>query len=55
MLGELMPVGVLVSFAALSWQYDSELLIRAVLISFGLSLVVRALMIPLQSSPTAAG
>jgi len=55
LLGELLPLGVLVSFAALSWQYDSELLIRAVLISFGLSLVVRALTIPSQSTPTPVG
>ena len=42
-LGEILPIGVLVSFAALSWQYDSHLLMRAVLISFGISLVTRAL------------
>jgi protein-S-isoprenylcysteine O-methyltransferase Ste14 len=41
-LGEILPIGVLVSFAALSWQYDSHLLMRAVLISFGVSLVTRA-------------
>jgi protein-S-isoprenylcysteine O-methyltransferase Ste14 len=41
-LGEMLPIGVLVSFAALSWQYDSHLLMRAVLISFGISLVTRA-------------
>ncbi|MFC5863613.1 methyltransferase family protein [Acidicapsa dinghuensis] len=43
-LSELTPIGVLVSFAALSWQYNAQLLIRAVLISFGVSLVVRAMM-----------
>jgi hypothetical protein len=43
LLSELTPVGVLVSFAALSWQYNAELLTRAVMISFGASLVVRAL------------
>ena len=42
-LGEILPIGVLVSFATLSWQYDSHLLMRAVLISFGISLVTRAL------------
>jgi protein-S-isoprenylcysteine O-methyltransferase Ste14 len=46
LLGELMPLGVLVSFAALSWQYNASLLTRAILISFGLSLVVRALILP---------
>jgi protein-S-isoprenylcysteine O-methyltransferase Ste14 len=45
-LGEIMPLGVLVSFAALSWQYNSSLLTRAVLISFGISLVVRAVILP---------
>ena len=45
-LGELTPIGVLVSFATLSWQYDAELLTRAILISFGISLVARALFLP---------
>jgi protein-S-isoprenylcysteine O-methyltransferase Ste14 len=49
-LGEILPLGVLVSFAALSWQYNANLLIRAVLISFGLSLVVRALILPRPGS-----
>lgn len=52
LLGEVMPLCVLVNFAALSWQYNAVLLIRAVLISFGLSLVVRALILP---RPQAAG
>ncbi len=43
LLSEAMPLGVLISFAALSWQYDSQLLERAVLVSFGISLVTRAL------------
>jgi protein-S-isoprenylcysteine O-methyltransferase Ste14 len=42
LLGEVFPLGVVVSFAAFSWQYNSNLLIQAVLVSFGLSLVVRA-------------
>jgi protein-S-isoprenylcysteine O-methyltransferase Ste14 len=51
LLGEVMPLGVLASFAALSWQYNASLLTRAVLISFGLSLVVRAM---IQPGPDAA-
>lgn len=43
---ELTPIGVLFSFAALSWQYNSQLLVRAIVISFGISLVVRALLTP---------
>jgi protein-S-isoprenylcysteine O-methyltransferase Ste14 len=50
-LGELTPIGVLISFAALSWQYNASLLIRAVLVSFGVSLVVRAMLPPAQESP----
>ena len=50
-LGEILPIGVLVSFAALSWQYDSHLLMRAVLISFGISLVARALVSKPASNP----
>ena len=44
LLAEITPLGVLVSFAALSWQYNASLLTRAVLISFGISLVVRAVL-----------
>jgi hypothetical protein len=56
-LGEILPIGVLVSFAALSWQYDSHLLMRAVLISFGISLVTRALVSKpaLKTDPSQAG
>jgi len=45
---EVMPLGMLISFAVLSWDYNSSLLTRALLISFGLSLVVRALFEPRQ-------
>ena len=43
-LAELTPIGVFVSLAFLSWSYDNRLIGRAILISFGASLVVRALM-----------
>lgn len=43
-LSELTPIGVFVTIAFLSWTYDVRLMGRAVLISFGISLVVRALM-----------
>ncbi|HEY9126177.1 MAG TPA: isoprenylcysteine carboxylmethyltransferase family protein [Acidobacteriaceae bacterium] len=46
MLHEVMPLGMLVSFAVLSWEYNSALLTRAVLVCFGLSLVVRAFAMP---------
>jgi protein-S-isoprenylcysteine O-methyltransferase Ste14 len=53
-LSEITPLGVLVSFAALSWQYNSFLLTRCVLISFGISIVVKALIASGPESPQAA-
>ena len=50
MLHEVMPLGMLVSFAVLSWEYNSQLLTRAVLVCFGLSLVVKALAEPRGST-----
>jgi protein-S-isoprenylcysteine O-methyltransferase Ste14 len=41
-LSELTPIGVFFTLAVLSWRYDNQLMLRAILISFGLSLVVRA-------------
>jgi protein-S-isoprenylcysteine O-methyltransferase Ste14 len=43
-LAEINPIGVFVITAVLSWRYDKALMLRAILISFGISLVVRALM-----------
>lgn len=44
LLSEIMPIGIFVSIAVLSWWYDNELMLKAILISFGVSLVVRALL-----------
>jgi hypothetical protein len=52
-VGEIFPIGVVVSFAALSWQYNTQLLEQAVLVSFGVSLVARALIVP-KASPAGA-
>lgn len=43
-LAELLPIGVFFTLAALSWSYDNRLMGRAILIVFGASLVVRALL-----------
>jgi protein-S-isoprenylcysteine O-methyltransferase Ste14 len=43
-LSELNPIGVFITLAFLSWSYDHELMLKAILISFGISLVVRAIM-----------
>jgi protein-S-isoprenylcysteine O-methyltransferase Ste14 len=50
-LAELMPIGVFVALAFLSWSYDSRLVGRTILIFFGASLIVRALM-PTGADPT---
>jgi protein-S-isoprenylcysteine O-methyltransferase Ste14 len=41
-LSEIYMWGVFVSFAALGWRYNSVLIIKGVLISLGVSLIVRA-------------
>jgi len=43
-LAELCPIGVFVTLACLSWSYNNSLMVRAIIVSFGLSLVVRALL-----------
>jgi protein-S-isoprenylcysteine O-methyltransferase Ste14 len=43
-LSELLPIGVFFTLAALSWTYDNRLMGRAILICFGISLVVRAVL-----------
>lgn len=43
LLAELNPIGVFITLAFLSWRYDNLLMIKAILVSLGVSLVVRAL------------
>ena len=43
-LNELAPIGVFLALSCFSWTYNNETILRAILISFGVSLVVRALM-----------
>lgn len=40
---EIFPLGIAFCFLIFAWRYDAELLIRCVLICFGVSLVTRAL------------
>jgi protein-S-isoprenylcysteine O-methyltransferase Ste14 len=44
-LVETTPVGVFVALAVFSWSYDNRLMVRVILIGFGISLIARA-MIP---------
>lgn len=43
-LTELNPIGIFVTLAFLSWTYDNLLMIKTVLVVFGVSLIVKALM-----------
>ena len=44
LLTEINPIGIFFALAVLSWRYDNLLMIKAVLVSFGLSLVIRGFM-----------
>lgn len=50
---EINPIGVFLIMAVLSWSYDNWLMVRAILVCFGFSLVVRALMpaVPQETNP----
>jgi hypothetical protein len=50
-LSELWPLGYAVGFAALAWRYNPQLLLKALVIAFGVSLVARAL-VPSQNAVT---
>jgi protein-S-isoprenylcysteine O-methyltransferase Ste14 len=51
MLGEIYVIGVAISFAIFGWRYNAFLLTQCVLVSLGISLVVRAVM-PRKSEAT---
>jgi protein-S-isoprenylcysteine O-methyltransferase Ste14 len=42
LLTEINPIGIFAVFACLSWSYDNLLMVKAIVVCFGLSLVVRA-------------
>lgn len=44
LLSETNAIGVVVILAGLSWRYDNALMVRAILINYGISLVLRALL-----------
>ena len=43
-LAELNPIGVFITLAVFSWSYNHWLMIQAILVSFGISIVARALL-----------
>ena len=53
-IAELNPIGVFLIVAILSWSYDTQLMLRAILISFGISLVARAVVSGIKSESNPA-
>jgi protein-S-isoprenylcysteine O-methyltransferase Ste14 len=53
-LSEINPIGVFITIAFLSWTYDTQLMWRAIAVTFGVSLVVRAFMPGLKQAPKSA-
>jgi protein-S-isoprenylcysteine O-methyltransferase Ste14 len=51
-LAELCPIGVFLTLTCLSWSYNNSLMVRAVLVSFGVSLVARAFLPADKQVPT---
>jgi protein-S-isoprenylcysteine O-methyltransferase Ste14 len=49
-LSEINPIGVFITIAFLSWTYDTQLMMRAIAVTFGVSLIVRAFMPGLKQS-----
>jgi protein-S-isoprenylcysteine O-methyltransferase Ste14 len=52
-LTELNPIGIFFTFAVLSWTYNNLLMIKAIMIVFGVSLIVKAFM-PREAAKTDA-
>jgi protein-S-isoprenylcysteine O-methyltransferase Ste14 len=52
MVAEINPLGVLLILAVLAWRYDNWLLVKAMIINFGLTLVVRALTMEPRTAST---
>jgi protein-S-isoprenylcysteine O-methyltransferase Ste14 len=44
MLSEISPIGIFIALAFLSWSYNRMLMARVIIVSFGISVVVRAFM-----------
>jgi protein-S-isoprenylcysteine O-methyltransferase Ste14 len=49
-LTELTPIGIFIAMAVFSWRFDYMLMVRTILVVFGVSLVVRAI-IPKAAKP----
>jgi protein-S-isoprenylcysteine O-methyltransferase Ste14 len=54
LLSETNAIGILLINSILSWRYNNALMIRAILINFGISLVIKAFLPAVTPDPTAA-
>jgi protein-S-isoprenylcysteine O-methyltransferase Ste14 len=50
-VSELAPVGVFITLAVFSWSYDNQLMLRCIIVSFGVSLIGRAFRVGIQKQP----
>jgi len=50
-IAELNPIGVFIVIAVFSWSYNSWLMLKAITVSFGVSLVARAFTPPISKVP----
>lgn len=50
-LTELNPIGIFVALAVFSWSYDNRMMVKVILVGFGVSLVMRAFVPGDTSSP----
>ncbi len=53
-LSELNPISVFITLAVLSWSYDHELMIKGIVVGFGVSLIARALVVEKPAAGAAA-
>jgi hypothetical protein len=51
-ISELWPLGYAAGFAVLAWRYNPQLLLKALMVSFGVALIIRAMM-PSRENATA--
>jgi protein-S-isoprenylcysteine O-methyltransferase Ste14 len=51
LLSELNPIGVFITFAVFSWTYNNRVMTKSILISFGISLIMRAVTPSLPTHP----
>lgn len=52
-LTELNPIGIFVALGVFSWSYDNRMMVKVILVGFGVSLVMRAFVPGSSRSPTA--